>query len=141
MNNRKPSESMESAASTVTNHAGETLGSINASLFKVIDQNRTIAQEMMRALQEQSLRFVNLRLEHTGRAIERSRDCHGLSELVAIQHEWMMDIARDYAEMTQRFADVLRDASEHNGAAKDEPVPAATQVQKSHPTGERAAAA
>ncbi|HWE06027.1 MAG TPA: hypothetical protein VG274_04915 [Rhizomicrobium sp.] len=76
-------------------------------MARVMEHNRTMLQKMMHAVQEESLKFVNRRLEHTGHAIESSRDCQGVSGLLAIQQEWMLDFARDYAEHTRRFAELM----------------------------------
>jgi hypothetical protein len=85
---------------------------VNGPLAKVLDQNRMIFQKMMHAMHEESLRFVNRRLEHTGHAIQSSRDCQGMMGLVAVQQEFLMDLARDYADQTRRFAELVRELAE-----------------------------
>ena len=58
------------------------------------------------------MKFVNRRLEHTSHAIESSRDCQGVSGLLAIQQEWLLDFARDYAEHTRHFAELMSELAE-----------------------------
>jgi hypothetical protein len=116
---------------------GATLGAFNDSFMKVMERNRCIMEKMLLAVQEESLRFVNLRMEHTGKAIQHARDCQGLTGLVAVQHDWLVDVARDYAEEGRRFGDVMRDiaAESANGFAKD-----ATQAASSQDFENKAAA-
>jgi hypothetical protein len=79
---------------------------------RLMDQNLSMFQKMMHAMREESMHFVNRRLEHTSQAIESSRECDGISDLLAIQQGWMVDFARDYAEQTKRFAELMRDLAE-----------------------------
>ena len=83
------------------------LDAFNGPLAKVMDQYRLMFQKMLHAMQQESLLLVNRRLEHAGRAIEGSRDCQGVMGLVAVQQEFLMDMARDYAVQTRRFADLV----------------------------------
>jgi hypothetical protein len=107
----------ESANGVTGDAAHDALNTVKSSLLLAIDQNQAIAQKMARTLRDVSLQFVNARLEHTGRTLERSRECHGVSELVILQHDWLLDIARDYAELTKRFSEVLQELPQ-NGIAK-----------------------
>lgn len=86
-------------------------------MSRLMDHNRSMLQKMMRAMQQESLRFVNRRLEQASHAIESSRECHGVSGLMAVQQEWMLELARDYAEQTKRFAELMRELAEHGTAS------------------------
>lgn len=150
--NRKAMDKMESAgngagakfehkAEAIGEHAHDTFASINHSLLKAIDQNRTIAQNLMRAMHEESLRFLNARLEHTSRAIERGRDCQGLSGFMSVQQDWLLDVARDYAELNKRFSEVFHDVTEHGiDGAVDAVTDTARTAKRDVPPGDRAAA-
>jgi 2',3'-cyclic-nucleotide 2'-phosphodiesterase (5'-nucleotidase family) len=122
-----------------TDQAAEAISGVNSSLMKAFDQNRTIVQQLMRAMQEESLRFVSLRFEHTTRAIERSRDMQGLSGLITLQQDWLMDAARDFAEFNKRFGEVLHEVAEHGVDNMNEVAADTARTQKSA-LGERAAA-
>src|SRR5215469_9881917 len=100
----------------MSDHALGAFDSFNGPFAKVMDQNRVVFQKMLNAMQEESLRFVNRRLEHTSRALENCRDCHGVAGLMGVQQEFLLDMARDYAEQTRRFADLVRELAE-DGAA------------------------
>jgi polysaccharide deacetylase 2 family uncharacterized protein YibQ len=117
----------------------EAVSGVNNSLMKAFDQNRSIMQQLMRAMQEESLRFVNLRFEHTTRAIERSRDLQGLSGLITLQQDWLMDAARDFAEFNKRFGEVLHEVAEHGVDNMHELAADTVRTQKSA-LGEHAAA-
>ena len=78
---------------------------------------------------------MNLRMEHTNKALQNSRDCQGLTGLITVQHDWLVDAARDYAEESKRFGDVMRDiASERASEFAD------MATQATHDVGERLAA-
>lgn len=87
----------------------ESLNAVKNSLFMALDHNREFTQKLSRAMRDVSLDFMNIRLEHAGRALERSRELQGISEILVLQHDWMVDVARDYAELTKRVTDVLHD--------------------------------
>jgi 4-alpha-glucanotransferase len=141
MKNRKLTDTMEDAASSTMDNARDTFASMNNSLMKAMDQNRMIAQNLMRAVQEESLRFMNQRLEHTSRAFERSRECEGFSQFLNLQHDWLMEFARDYAEFNKRFSDVWHEATEQSvERASDMVADASRASQKMESESNRVAA-
>ena len=98
---------------TATLDAFDMLG---GPMTRMMEQNRAMLQKMVHAMQEESLKFVNRRLEHTSHAIECCRDCQGVSGLMAVQQEWMLDFARDYTEQTKRFTELVRELAEDGTA-------------------------
>ncbi len=140
MKNRKTTETMEEAASSLTENATNAFATVNTSLIRAIDRNRTIVQNWMRAIQEESLRFMNMQLEHATQAIERSRECEDISALITLQHDWLMDIARDYADLNKRFGDVLHELTEHGADSVHDVTPGAALVGKVETVSERAVA-
>jgi hypothetical protein len=105
-----------------------------------MDRNRAVAQTLMRAMHDESMRFVNTRMEHTARAIERGRDCQGLSALITLQQEWLLEVARDYAELNRRLGNVLQEATEHGAEHALDPAQDAAQAAKRETATARAAA-
>ena len=141
MKNRKLTDTMGDAAATSMDNARDAFATVNNSFMKAIDQNRMIAQNLMRAMQEESLRFMNQRLEHTSRAFERSRECEGFSQFLNLQQDWLMDCARDYAEFNKRCSDVLHDATEQSvERASDMVADASRTAHKAESETTRAAA-
>jgi hypothetical protein len=84
----------------------------NTPFVKVFEHNRAMYEKMIQAVQEESLKFINQRLEHNARAIESARDCQGISGLISVQNEWLTDVARDYTEHTRHFGEIVRDLAE-----------------------------
>ena len=78
-------------------------------MARIMDQNFSMFQKTVQTMQEESLRFFNRRLEHTSHMIETSRDFQGVSGLMQLQQEWMLDFARDCSEQATRFAQLIRD--------------------------------
>lgn len=128
---RKVMDEGHKAAQETTNRAASAalaaLDAFNKPIAKVMDKNRVIFQKMLHAMQEESLRFVNRRLECTSRAIEHSRDCHGVAGLMTVQQEYLMDMARDYAEQTRRLSDLVRELAEDGTAQLSEVAYAVTE--------------
>jgi hypothetical protein len=141
MSKTKPmTETLDDAAKNGAAHAHDTIAHVNNSMMKALEQNRAILQHLVHAMQEESLRFVNNRFEHTSHAIERSRECQGLSGLITLQQDWLMDVARDYAEMNKRLGEVLREMTEHGAHQLHELGAEAARAQTSGNGGERVAA-
>lgn len=84
----------------------------NEPMAHLLDRNWAMFQKTLYAMQAESLRFMNRRLEHTTNVIEHSRDCEGISDFLAMQQDWMVEFARDYAEQTSRFAGLIRNFAE-----------------------------
>ncbi|HEY1614735.1 MAG TPA: phasin family protein [Rhizomicrobium sp.] len=98
----------------------EAFDLFGAPMVRLLDHNRTLFQKMMQAMQEESLRFVNRRLERTGRALESTRDCRSVTGLMAVQNTWLLDFARDYSEQTTRVAEIMRGTTEESANAASE---------------------
>jgi hypothetical protein len=58
-----------------------------------------------------------------------------------LQHDWLMDIARDYAELNKRFGEVLQEMTEQTADHASDLVADASRVaQKTEKAAERVAA-
>jgi hypothetical protein len=85
----------------------ETFSALNNSLVKMFDWNRALVENTLRRTHEESLRFINHRLEQNARVLESMRDSQGVSGLIAAEHEWFTDTARDYIEQTEKLGGLL----------------------------------
>ncbi len=139
---------MEKDSERTSMAAMAAFDAINGPIIKALDQNRMIFQKLVHAMQEESLRFVNRRLEHAGRSIENSRECQGVMDIVSVQQEFLMDMARDYAEQTRRFADLIQELAEDGttgvtkvAIAASEPVQGTFRRMETRSESERGAAA
>jgi hypothetical protein len=116
----RAAEESVSFAKTRGQNIMDAFDAFGGPMARVMDCNRAILQKLMHAMQEESLNFVNRRLERTTHAIEHSRECHGVSGLMAVQQEWMLDFARDYAEQTKRFTELMRQLAEEGSTTMSE---------------------
>jgi hypothetical protein len=91
------------------NSARSAFDMFSGPMARILDQNFSLFQKTVQTMQEESLRFFNRRLEHTSHVIENSRDFQGVSGLMQLQQEWMLDLARDCSEQATRFAQLMRD--------------------------------
>ncbi|HEX3431461.1 MAG TPA: hypothetical protein VHT03_11300 [Rhizomicrobium sp.] len=85
-------------------NAKSALDVFSGPMARIMDHNWSLFQRTLHAMQEESLRLFNRRLEHTSQIIENSRDFQGISGLMQLQQEWLIDCARDYSEQATRFA-------------------------------------
>ncbi|HEY3637997.1 MAG TPA: hypothetical protein VGK90_07565 [Rhizomicrobium sp.] len=89
-----------------------SLDIFGSPMARLMDHNWSMFQKIMHAMREESFQFVNRRLDQTTQAIESSRESGGISNLLAIQQEWIVNFVEDYAEQTKRFAEMVRDLAE-----------------------------
>jgi hypothetical protein len=111
----------------MTSAFSDTLSTINGSFVRMIELNRSLMEKTLRTTQEESLRFINRRLERNAKTLENLRDSQGLSGLIAAEQDWIVGAARDYVEGTEKFSGLLlelatkgaRNASEEGRAASE----------------------
>jgi flagellar hook-associated protein FlgK len=99
----------------MTSAFSDTFSTLNGSFAKMIDWNRSLMEKTLRTTQEESLRFINRRLERNARTLENLRNSQGLSGLIAAEQDWLVCAARDYAEGTEKFGGLLLELAA-NGA-------------------------
>lgn len=151
---RPPSQSSEDAERTIARaqeHFGhfeksarsafDTLGIFSGPMSQIMDQNWSTFQKTMQAVQKESLRFFNRRLEHASHLMAESRDFHGISGLMQLQQEWMLDFARDFSEQATRIANRMRelamDSSEHLTEATSEALEEEDELEKEYEKEQR----
>ena len=65
-------------------------------------------ENVAHTFQEESLHFVDQRLQHNRDAIEHCRECKDYSDVLAIQQQWFADLTRDYYDETLRIGEAIR---------------------------------
>lgn len=93
----------------------ETFTTLNESFAKMIDRNRSLVERTLRTTQEESLRFINRRLERNAKTLENLRDSQGLKGLITAEQDWLVCAARDYVEGTEKFGEIMLELAA-NGA-------------------------
>ena len=84
---------------------GETL---RDSLAQTAESHRILVKEMTGFAKDESLRFVNLRLERNGAALDKLQHCHGIPGLIGVQQEWLHDFLQDYTSQSMRMMGAMR---------------------------------
>jgi len=82
--------------------------SLRESLAQTAESQRALAQDMAGFAKDESLRFVNLRLERNGAALDKLQHCHGIPGLIGVQQEWLRDFLQDYAAQSMRMMGAWR---------------------------------
>lgn len=88
--------------------SGQSALRLGESLAHTTESQRLLVQEMTVFAKDEGQRFVNLRLERNGTALDRLQNCHGLPGLMSVQQEWLREFVQDYAGQSMRLMDALR---------------------------------
>ena len=94
----------------------EAVSQLSEQLAHTAESQRALLTEMAVFAKDESLRFVNLRLERNGQALDRLQNCQGLAGLIGVQQEWLRDLMQDYAGQQLRFAGAFRGVAQTVGA-------------------------
>lgn len=81
---------------------------LGESLAQTAQSQRVLLQDMTHFAKEESLRFMNLRLERNGSALDKLQHCQGLPGLLGVQQEWLRDLVQDYMSQNMRLAGAFR---------------------------------
>ena len=81
---------------------------LGESLAQAGESHRVLIQEITGFAKDESLRFVNLRLERNGAALDKLQNCAGLPGLIGVQQEWLRDFVQDYIGQNMRVAGAFR---------------------------------
>jgi ElaB/YqjD/DUF883 family membrane-anchored ribosome-binding protein len=86
----------------------QTVSQLGETLAQTAESHRVLVQEMTGFAKDESLRFVNLRLERNGTALDKLQHCHGIPGLIGVQQEWLRDFLQDYSSQGMRMMGALR---------------------------------
>jgi hypothetical protein len=126
----------ETSEARMTSAITDTFNTLNGSFVRMLDWNRSMFEKTWRATHEESLQFINRRLEHNARALQNLRDVQGVSGLFAAEQDWLVDAARDYVETSEklrgRFFELatsgVQEAAEQGRAATESFRSAASEI-------------
>ena len=86
----------------------QAISQLGKTMAQTAESHRILAQEMTIFAKDESLRFLNLRLERNGQALDRLQNCHGIPGLIGVQQEWLRDLLQDYTGQNMRWMGALR---------------------------------
>ena len=86
----------------------QTVSQLGQSLAQTAESATALVKEMTLFAKDESLRFVNLRLERNGAALDRLQNCQGIPGLIGVQQEWLRDLLQDYTGQSMRWVGSLR---------------------------------
>jgi len=86
----------------------QAISHLGESLAQTAENQRLLAKQMTDFAKDESLRFVNLRLERNGAAMDKLQHCAGLPGLIGVQQEWMRDFLQDYTSQSMRLMGAMR---------------------------------
>jgi hypothetical protein len=86
----------------------QTASQLGQSFAQTAESGRALVQEMALFAKDESLRFVSLRLERNGAALDKLQNCQGIPGLIGVQQEWLRDLLQDYASQSMRLMGAWR---------------------------------
>jgi hypothetical protein len=87
--------------------AFQAMSNFNQVFAEALDRNRAFAMGFAGLLRDESVHFVNLRLDRAHRAMEQLNECKGLPGLLGLQQAWISDWIADATAQGQRFSEFL----------------------------------
>jgi hypothetical protein len=87
----------------------EGLAAINGSFAEGIDRTGGTWLKSLRTLQEETLRFVNHRLERDTEVIKQYQQCKNIVEMIATHQKWFAGLSQDYLQEGLQIGKVMRE--------------------------------
>ena len=91
----------------------KAVSQLSESVAQTAESQRALFQDMTHFAKEESLRFMNLRLERNGAALDKLQNCQGLPGLLGVQQEWLRDLVQDYMSQNMRLAGAFRGVAQN----------------------------
>ena len=86
----------------------QTVSQLGQSLAQSAESGRALVEGISVFAKDESLRFMNLRLERNGAVLDRLQTCAGLPGLMGVQQEWLRDLLQDYSSQSMRWMGAMR---------------------------------
>jgi hypothetical protein len=91
----------------------KAVSQLSESMAHTAESHRALVQEMGQFAKDEGLRFINLRLERNGQALDKLQNCSGIPGLLGVQQEWLRDFVQDYMGHNMRVAGAMRDLTQN----------------------------
>ena len=98
----------------------KAVSQLSESMAHTAESHRALVQEMSQFAKDENLRFINLRLERNGQALDKLQNCSGIPGLLGVQQEWLRDFVQDYMGHNMRVAGALRGLTQNVVACASE---------------------
>ncbi|MFN9163303.1 MAG: phasin family protein [Alphaproteobacteria bacterium] len=80
-----------------------------ATFADVVGRSASVPGRSISSMQQESVRFMNQRLEDNMKAASEIGNCKSLPDLMALQQNWFATMTRAYAEEWHRYTTLLSD--------------------------------
>ena len=106
----------------------KAVSQLSESMAQTAESHRALIQEMTQFAKDESLRFINLRLERNGQTLDKLQNAHGIPGILGAQQEWLRDFVQDYMSHNMRVAGALRGLTQNAVACASENIEHAHNV-------------
>jgi hypothetical protein len=80
----------------------------NGAMEEAAARSRAAMETALKSLQEESVEFMNRRIERNAHAMEEGRNCRSMMDLVAMQQKWAAEFAKDCFDESLRLSGVMQ---------------------------------
>jgi hypothetical protein len=103
----RTAQTLEAMMNNPSDH-DQTVSQLGQTMAQTAESGRALVQDMTVFAKDESLRFVSLRLERNGAALDRLQNCQGVPGLIGVQQEWLRDLLQDYTGQSMRWMGAWR---------------------------------
>jgi Phasin protein len=103
-----PHRNSEKSESAQTPFGFGTFAVFNGSVMNAMNHSRSTFEQSLRAFHEETLRFINRRLEENANAIESCQECESLADLLAVQQKWLTRAALDLYDESVHMGETMQ---------------------------------
>jgi hypothetical protein len=91
----------------------EPIAALNDSILESIAHTRIALMEGLRTLQEETLEFIDQRLEYNRNIVQRCQECTNAMDLMTVHQEWITGTFNDYCQESIKLARVMHQPWSH----------------------------
>ena len=109
-------------------HGNPFASAWNDSAAGAIEKSTAFFGKSVRALQQESIRFMTRRIEDNLKAAEQFGACRNVPDFLAAQQKWFADMTHAYSQEWARCSEIMAEAA-HDDA---EPAPVERSERRPH---------
>ncbi len=106
------------------------LAARSSAMTGLLKTSQESLENSVRAMTDETLNFINQRLQRNSDTIALYRGCKDVNEFLAAQQKWFSDLAHDYYEESVRLGEVTRKLFADGMSAAEAPQPAAVPKEE-----------
>jgi hypothetical protein len=103
-----PRQATEKSSTPITPFWLDNFASPDGAIGSLMKNAQAAFETSVKEYSEETLSFLNKRLEHNSEAIAEYRACKDVGALMSTQQKWLTGLAHDYLDEAVRMGEVTR---------------------------------